>query len=79
MQKVIQRVFQRLLLASVGVSVGVQRQTGDGLCQDSDTGINSGRLQGCTFIDGLAAGGAPEKETIGAARQRVCRLVTSLE
>lgn len=71
MQNMKQRVLQRFFLAAVGVTVDVQRQASNGLCQDPDTSVDSSRLQGCAFIDGLTAGGTAEEKAVCDAWKHV--------
>ena len=57
----------------------MHRQTGDGLGQDADAGIDSGHLHGGAFIHRLARGGLAEKEAVAAAIGAVGRLIPGME
>ena len=78
MEQTLKRVLRGLDAAVVGVFVHVERQTGDGFCDDTDTGIDRGQLYSGLCGDRLArTAGAKIKGR--RSTDGVLRLVTSTE
>lgn len=67
------------LFARIRVAVEVERQRGQGLGQDTHTGVHGCGLHGGVFVDLLAARRRAEEEGVARAGQQVLRLVTGLE
>ena len=79
MQKVVQRMVQGFVFASVGVSIGVQRQARDGFGQYPNTRIDGSGLKGGAFVDSLPAGRAAEEKTVGVTQKWVLRFVAGFD